>query len=171
MKEPERAGYLSWLFILVTYPGYLSRARLQPELGEGTGWGSPAHLRFLQPSHLGLQEAICLPELTGAPFFSTYSLLRNKRGIRSHEKRGRLQVSLVRSLPSWHGRAICTNDTSLGGKKEGGEERATPASNLCRSSLLQLLLSPTFNLPYSALALLPGSESGHSCGQWPQGPD
>lgn len=99
-----------------------------PQLTSGNGW-------LLELRHLWLQEAICLPRLAGAPFFSTYSLLRNKRGIRSHEKRGRLQVSLVRSLPSWHGRAICTNDTSLGGKKEeqeeeGEEERRTPASTL-----------------------------------------
>lgn len=149
--------------------GYLSGAQFKRrELGRGERLGA-ARLTSgaggcYSGGTSGCRKQFVSRRLTGAPFFSTYSLLRNKRGIRSHEKRGRLQVSLVRSLPSWHGRAICTNDTSLGGKKEGEEERATPASNLCRSSLLQLLLSPSFNLPYAALALVPGSESGQSCG-------
>lgn len=145
--------------------GYFSGAQFKSrELGRGERLGAALLTSgaggCYSTGTSGCRKQFVSRRPTGAPFFSTYSLLRNKRGIRSHEKRGRLQVSLVRSLPSWHGRAICTNDTSLGGKKEGEEERATPASNLCRSSLLQLLLSPAFKLPCAALALLPGSGSG-----------
>lgn len=116
-----------------------------PRLTSGSGW-------LLALSHLCCRKQFVSVRLTGAPFFSTYSLLRNKRGIRSHEKQGRLQVSLVRSLPSWHELAICTNDTSLGGKKRKEKRRRRrrrkthPSFQFVPHQLVPAPLLLTFNL-------------------------
>lgn len=80
-------------FSLLSGAGFQRR-----QLGGGwrAGTSLTSHRRLLELSHLGCRKQFVSPRLTGAPFFSTYSLLRNKRGIRSHEKQGRLQVSLAR---------------------------------------------------------------------------